>query len=357
MTTVDLLAIRLSNQFLTTQTFTNPEDIVKYLGAVQSQDFTGAKWAVGQRLRNATNEILDDAFNSGKILRTHVMRPTWHFVAPEDILWMQELTKHRVKQMMTTYNRKLDLSDEVLKKTNKLLEKMLDKNEFITRQEIKTELEKISITTDVQKLAHIVMTAELNGTLCSGPLRGKTFTYARILRRAPQAKKLSKDEALATLLKKFIKSHGPICIKDFVWWSGLTIVESKRGFEILEKDLKSFALHNQTYWYYESNFLGIPDKAFLLPNYDEYAISYKIRDAFYAQTSERQLVPFGVNSFSHMIVYRGRVIGMWKRGITDKNLTVTTELFQTINVRIKTEIEKAAIEYGKFLKLPAKIIF
>jgi hypothetical protein len=113
MRNLDLAQQRLLNQRLVGAPFKKPEDVVRWLGAVQSQDYPGAKWALGQRTRAATDAAIDEAFARGTILRTHVMRPTWHFVMPEDIRWMLALTAPRVNAVMAYYYRQADV-DEAL---------------------------------------------------------------------------------------------------------------------------------------------------------------------------------------------------------------------------------------------------
>src|SRR6202049_2516887 len=114
MTNLDIAHQRLHNQFISRQTFEKPEDVVQWLGAVQAQDYTAAKWALGLRLQGATDDAIEQAFNDGTILRTHVMRPTWHFVTPADIRWLLALTAPRVKAASAYYYRSLELDDAIL---------------------------------------------------------------------------------------------------------------------------------------------------------------------------------------------------------------------------------------------------
>ena len=169
MTTLEILRRRLHNTGLIGSAFTDVKTLVEHLGAVQSQDYTAAKWSLGQRLTGSTEADIETAFNEGRILRTHVLRPTWHFVTPENIRWMLELTAPRVKAFMGHYNRKLELDDKLFKKTNAVIVKTLEHNSFLTRQELKAHLTEAGIITDVQRLGHIIMQAELDALICSGP--------------------------------------------------------------------------------------------------------------------------------------------------------------------------------------------
>ncbi|MCI0750652.1 MAG: winged helix DNA-binding domain-containing protein, partial [Flammeovirgaceae bacterium] len=169
MNASNILQLRLHNTGLRHAPFKSATEAVAHLGAVQAQDFAAAKWSLGLRVKNSTETTIEKAFNEGTILRTHVMRPTWHFVMPDDIRWMLELTAPRIKRFMATYNRNLELTDTLFKKTNNSIVKTIRAKKYVTRQELKIALEKIGIKTDVQRLAHIIIWAELDGLICSGP--------------------------------------------------------------------------------------------------------------------------------------------------------------------------------------------
>lgn len=188
----EVLSLRLHNTGLSHSPFKNAADAVSYLGAVQAQDFSAAKWALGLRIKDSTDKDIEKAFNDGRILRTHVMRPTWHFIVPEDIRWMLELTAPRVKAILASSNRKLELDEALFAKSNAAIVKALQDHNYLTRQELKKILTNICIETNVQRLAHIIMWAELDGLICSGPRRGKQFTYALLEERVEKAKRLSR---------------------------------------------------------------------------------------------------------------------------------------------------------------------
>jgi hypothetical protein len=174
----DVARQRLHNQSLDRPRFESPWEVVSWLGAVQAQDYAGAKSALGLRMKRATDAAVEDAVNRGAILRTHVMRPTWHFVTPEDIHWMLELTAPRVRAVLAHYDRKLELTERLLSRCRWLMEAALRDGEPLTRAELAERLEREGVQARGQRLARIVMHAELDGLICSGPLRGKQFTYA-----------------------------------------------------------------------------------------------------------------------------------------------------------------------------------
>ena len=287
MTIDDILRIRLYNQQLVQPKFHSPDEVVSWLGAVQSQDYGGAKWALAQRLENTSEEAIETAYANGDIIRTHVMRPTWHFVSPNDLRWMLELTAPRIRRLMNYYDKQLGIDAAEHKKCNDVIEKTLA-GEQLTREELSNALIANNIKAKGQRLGHIVMHAELDQLICSGPRRGKPavkrgspnlqtgrqFTYMLLEERVPKAKDLDEEEALAELTFRYFRSHGPAQVKDFVWWSGLTTEQAKRGLELNKTKLVSTTVEGITYWFDGNTYDGktMPSTAYLLPNYDEYAI-------------------------------------------------------------------------------------
>lgn len=243
----EIIRLRLHNTGLSDSPFKSAADAVSHLGAIQAQDFAAAKWALGLRIKNSTEEDIEKAFNEGIILRTHVMCPTWHFVAPEDIHWMLELTTPRVKTLLSRYNRKLELDDALFARSNAAIIKALEGHSSLTRQELKAVLKDTSIETNVQRLAHIIMWSELDGLICSGPRRGKQFTYALLEERVGKAKKLSREQALAKLALKYFTGHGPAQIQDFSWWSGLTVEDARDALDLVKSRLNQVTLDGKTY--------------------------------------------------------------------------------------------------------------
>src|SRR5260221_11504732 len=217
MTNLDIAHQRLHNQLITQRMFEKPGDVVQWLGAVQAQDYAAAKWALGLRMQGAIDESIEQAFADGTILRTHVMRPTWHFVTPADIRWMLALTAPRVNASNARYYRRLELDDAVFAKSNAVVTKALQGGNQLTRVELGAVLEQAGMAThDLLRLTYMVGRAELDGLICSGAKRGKQFTYALLDERAPQTKTLARDEALPELAKRYFTGYGPATLKDYV---------------------------------------------------------------------------------------------------------------------------------------------
>jgi hypothetical protein len=223
MTPSDIARRRLLNERLVGPALTTPADVVSWLGAVQSQDYAGAKWAVAQRARGCSDRDVELACDRGDIVRTHVMRPTWHFVAPADARWMLELTAPRVHAANAYYYRKLELSPRTFERSNAALALALEGGKHLTRVELARALAGAGIRAEGVRLAYLLMRAELDALICNGSRRGKQFTYALFDERVPRAAPLARDEALAELTRRYFTSHGPATVQDFAWWSGLTV--------------------------------------------------------------------------------------------------------------------------------------
>lgn len=346
----DIPHLRLGSQQIIKPEFKSPKEIVSWMGAMQAQDFNMVKWAIGLRLNKATGKDIEAAINSGEILRTHVLRPTWHFVSRDDIYWMLDLTAPKLKASLKGRHRRLELTESVLKKSNKIIQKSLDEKKFATRKELVTQLNKAKIPTDENRASHIFLNAELNKIICSGKMKGKENTYALLSERIDKPKIFSRQEALAILADKYFQSHGPATLRDFVWWSGLNITDAKNGLEMIRKGLVSEKINEEEYWFHNS--ISIPkkikDSVFLLPAFDEFLISYKDRSA--SIVNEHASKAFSKNGiFWPTIVVNGKVAGTWKREIQRGKILVTVNLFDSKNKLNKNLLQKEAEKIGFFL--------
>jgi hypothetical protein len=323
-----LVSARLHNQRLGSSRFSKAVDVVRWLGAVQAQDFNAAKWALGLRTRKATDAVIEEGFNKGEILRTHVMRPTWHFVAPEDMRWLLQLTAPRVNLRAGPNYRKFELDAAVFKRSNKIFTKALHGGKHLTRPTLKSALNAAGIdANDGVRLAHILLRAELDGVICSGPRIGKQFTYALLEERAPAARALSRDEALAELTRRYFRSHSPATLQDFVWWSGLTVEDAKRG--IAQVGTPRSARTKQS----SSN------SAHLLPAFDEYFVAYK----------DRQIAAGSLSTWDVLgptFIIDGIAAGTWKRKNSGK---VELNASRALKESEKLALEEAVNRYADYL--------
>lgn len=355
----EIAHLRLHNQGLSKLRFADPSDVVTQLGAVQAQDYAGAKWALGQRIQNATDATLDQSFNRGEILRTHVLRPTWHFVTPADIRWILMLTAPRVHAANAYMYRKLELDKVTLKKSNAALEKALQGGKQLTRSELAIVFRKAGIIADGLRLGYLSAYAELEGLICSGPRRGKQFTYALLEERAPNVNPLKHTEALAEIVRRYFTTRGPATLQDFTWWSGLTMAEAKNGIEMVKSQFVSESVNGQTYWFANlmspAPFREISPTVHLLPNYDEYFIGFKDRSAIGEAVRQSNLAENPTALNAHIIIIDGQIVGGWRRTIKKHAVVVELNLITNLTKVEKRAIVGAAVRYGKFLDLRVEL--
>lgn len=352
---MDIAHHRLHNQRIAGEPFEKPEEAVNWLVAVQAQDYPAAQWALGLRSRDARDSDIEKAFTDGIILRTHVMRPTWHFVMPADIRWLLALTAPRVNALNAHYYRKLELDDALLARSGDLIAKALQGGKQLTRTELGAMLGQAGIDTqDNLRLTYIVMHAELAGIICSGARRGKQFTYALLDERAPGARTLERDEALAELTLRYFTGHAPATLKDYVWWSGLATADAKAGLEMVKSQLIEEVVDGQTYWLAESApFVRDPSPtAYLLPNFDEYSVGYADRSALY-DTSLAETPTLHANIvLGNTILMNGQIVGAWKRTFSKGSVVISAQTFTKLTEAESQAFATAAHRYGAFLGMP-----
>jgi hypothetical protein len=257
------------------------------------------------------------------------LRPTWHFVSPDDIFWMVELSQAKVKKMMGTYSKALGLDEEVFDISEKVITKALANHNYLTRAEVGALLKKNGVTWHGNGLAHIVMSVELSGVICSGPRKGIHQTYALLSDRALNAVSKTRNEGIKELTKRYFYSHGPAQITDFNWWSGLSVQEIRAGIEMNPK-LSRTDVEGKTYYFFETGKNVSSAKIYLLPNYDEYTVAYKDRDALDFRQS---------SLFNNVIIIEGKIAGVWRRTLRSKDVIVEIRLFKTLSRSEKQELD------------------
>ena len=354
----DIAQRRLATQHLLTPTLTDPAEVVRRLGAVQAQDYGSAKWGVGTRTRGAVDAVVERAVNEGSILRTQVLRPTWHFVTPADIRWMLALTAPRIKAAMAYYDRQQGLDAAVFRRSNSALSRALRDGTQLTRAELAQVFRGARVNaTGPERLGRLLMRAELEGIVCSGARRGKQSTYALLDERAPPAAPLGRDEALLDLAGRYFATRGPATLQDFAWWAGLTVADAGRGVEIAGRRLERQVIGDETYWLEPA---AQPRRkrsptAHLLPNYDEYFIGFKDRSAIGERLSLAEDAMVGDALRAHVIVVDGQLVGGWKRTLTKAAVVVELTLLVRLIKPEREAVVEAAQALGDFLELPVEV--
>lgn len=339
-------AIRLLNQQLLKPLFSTPKEVVSWMGAMQAQDAGMVKWAVGIRTKAGTLPMVEKALQRGEILRTHVMRPTWHLVAAEDIRWMLKLSAPHVKAANDSYakGRDLEITEELYKRSHNLLEKILCGGKSLTKQEITDQFLQAGIQVDVHRMNRFVARAELEGIVCSGEAKGSKHTYALLEERVPPVPELTKDEALARLGRNYFRSHTPATLQDFIWWSGLSTTEARQAIYLLGASLTAETWNGQTWYLHEDSRTSMKTAAsslHLLPSYDEYLLGYKDRtDVLPKEHYPKAFTNNGL--FFPIILSNGEVTGNWSKPAKKGGKHLTHSFF-----RSETLAEDALLNRGK----------
>jgi len=328
MTFKEIASLRLINQQVTCSKFTTAGDLVDWMGAMQAQDLSMAKWGLGLRVPGSDEKSIEAAIESGEILRTHALRPTWHFVTPDSIHWMLDLSASRIKAAMKPMDKILELDDAVFSRSNAVIENAFKQNRDLSREAIVEKFVANNIPTSENRVSHMLVRAEMERIICSGKSKGNRQTYALLSERAPRTFTLNRDEALAKLAATYFSSHGPATLHDFNWWSGLTVGETKHALEMVKENFVSETLDDKTYWFKEASqeTADEKDKTYMLPAFDEFIISYSDRTA--ALLSENHKIAVSNNGiFRPVIVTNGKVTGIWRRTSKNNKVILETSFF------------------------------
>jgi hypothetical protein len=328
------------------------------MGAMQAQDYIMAKWAIGLRLTEPSEKLVEEAIDKGEILRTHVMRPTWHFVSPEDIYWMTRLTASKIKTSLKARHKQLEITESILKKTRAIIEKEMADGISLSRIELAEKFNDKRIKTDENRLSHILFCAEFDELICSGPIRGGRPTYSLLSFRVPVKKDLSKEESIAELAKRYFTSHAPATIQDFAWWSNMSLTEIRRAVDSIKDDFITETTETGQYLLPRSFSWNRDGKnsVYLLPAFDEFLISYRDRSSSLALIHNKKTISTN-GIFYPIVVVNGQVSGRWQRTVNKNKLIITINSFENPTKSLRNKIEKKAAEYAKFLSKETEVMF
>jgi hypothetical protein len=353
MTPPTLAHQRLRQLRLAGDPLATPREVIGWLGAMQAQEYYGAAWSLAMRVRGATAATIDRAFDAGEILRTHMMRPTWHFATPADLRWLLELTAPRILAGNAYRNRQLELDDATYSRSDALIAEALYGGRYLTRPELGTMLEASGVSVAGQRMPYLLMHAELVGLICSGPQRGKQFSYALLAERVPPAPRKTREEALAELVRRYFTSHGPATAHDFAWWSGLTVADARAGLADVGAELAHELIEGKTYHYATAlpRAAAPAPAAYLMPTYDEFLVGYgsfgAAREGSRSGTGTRAPLIFQAT-----VVYNGEVIGTWQRTLRKRDVRIEVAPFAPLGGAETAAVSAAAERYAAFHGVP-----
>jgi hypothetical protein len=363
-----MLQERLARHHLAGGGLPSPVDVVRWFGAVQAQDFPGALWAIGQRLSPAATEAdVLAAFDAGTLVRTHVLRPTWHFVAPEDLRWMLALTGPRIQAGSTARYAALGLDAATRVKAARTFARALEGGKHLTRLQLAAALRRARVDPDEQRLGHLLFYAEIEGLICSGPRVGKHMTYALIDEWVPRVASQDRESALATLMSRYFSSHGPATVSDAAWWSGLPMGAVREGIALAGEALEPLVLDDVTYW--RGSETTPADRAHasprrrrapavhLLPSYDEYTVAYRDRRPLLHAASEISTLTQSA-LLSQPVMIDGRHAGTWRRTMPARStaaVRVEVGLLEALAAGQRRALVRAVDRYAAFLGRPVTL--
>jgi Winged helix DNA-binding domain len=358
---------RLVSQQLRPPVAASVEDALKNLLAVQAQEYPYARWSLAQRTADATAHDVEQAVTAGRILRTHILRPTWHFVHPADLPWLRALSAPRLHRANAITYSRTGIDAATAAWSTDVLAAAVEGRRQLTRDQLASELEQAGLPAKGLALAYLIMYAEINGVIVSGaPVRSASGalrqTYAAFGERVgpASADPLSREESLAALARRYFRSRGPATVRDCASWSGMTMTDVRRGLAVaLEDDpaaLEQDEIDDVTFYftpYSASNGgAGSAGRIDLVQCYDEYIMGYSASRSYLggkAPTFPRHGDPL------HVVLLGGRIAGAWRhRLIRPGSPGQRCEL----NIRIRQDrrptgaLEQAVARYEAFLGVP-----
>jgi hypothetical protein len=343
-----IAAERLSNQRLARPGASKVDELVAWFGVVQAQEYAAAKWALALRMRGkGTADAIEDALNDGRIIRTHVLRPTWHFVAAADIDWMLQLSSQHVHRRLAYAYRYYGLDSATRVRAAGVFERALSGGEHLTRRELGAHLHRARLPAKGVHLALLTVYAELEGVMCSGAQRGKDATYALLSTRVTRRQASSRDESLAELTRRYLRSHAPATIRDLAWWSGLSMRDVKHGLDMI--GARDEVVDGHTYWRASRvpSRRQSPNPVHLVPIYDEYLVAYRDHSA----------VPRKAGfSLGPAVIIDGQVAGTWKAVAAGDDVVITVLIDRRLTTSERNALESVVERYGRHLEKPTSLV-
>jgi hypothetical protein len=326
---------RLHSQLLDGKAAATPHAVVSHFGAMQAQDYLGALWAIGARMRAATESEIEEEIAERRIVRCWPMRGTLHFVAAEDFRWMVGLLAQRVlKRHAGRLERDFSVDARTLVRARVVVERALGGGKALTRPELYAILDRARISTAGSRGLHILFALAHGQVICFGARRGKQPTFVLVDEWLPASPPKVREEALGELARRYFTSHGPATVTDFVWWSGLTTKEASEAMSLAGTPGAVAA--------------RAANRVHILPPFDEYTVAYKDRSAV-LDAADARSVNAGGGMINAIVVINGRVAGNWKRVLRGDGVEISVTPFRAFTARETTALQREANRYATFL--------
>ena len=346
-----LTALRLTAQRVGGGELSSPGDVVRWMLALQGQDFPGAKWSVGLRQPGATETDVEAALDSGELVRSWPLRGTLHLVAGEDLGWLLALTAPRMVTSAAARRAYLGIEDVEVERARDIAGNALAGRRVLSRSAMLATFDEAGVSTAGQRGYHVLWYLALTGTLVLGPTDGRQQTFALLDDWVLSPRHLQRDEALGELARRYFRSHGPATPADLARWSGLTMTDVRRGLAISGDRLATIEVDGVAYHLAPETLDMTVSQArvHLLPGFDEYLLGYGDRSAALAREHNEAIVPGGNGMFKPTILVDGEVVGTWKRTVRAREIVIDAMPFGHLPVEPAVELKRAAKAYGAFV--------
>lgn len=354
--TLSVAHSRLRSQRITGARFARAEEVVAWMGAVQAQDYLGALWAVGLRMRHPAEAAVEQALAARRIVRSWPLRGTLHFVAAADLRWLLALLAPRTIASRAGRYRQLEIDAAALRLSRDTLVRALRDGQSLSRDALYQVLEAAGVSTAGQRGIHLLGHLALEGLICFGARDGKQQTFTLLDDWLPPGRRMTRDESLAELARRYFTSHGMAAIHDFAWWAGLPLGDARAALALAESSLARELINGRELWYVPDSLrgAGAPPPVELLPAFDEYLVGYADRAAVLDPADVRR-INAGGGMLSPAIIVKGQVAGIWKRTLRKDRVRVSLAWFPGRRPVSGADLRDALDRYGAFLGLPAEL--
>ena len=348
----EVLRLRLRTQRIEGSTSTSVAGTVRHLLATQAQDFAQSLWAVGLRTPGATRGDVLAALESGEVVRTLPMRGTLHLIPAEDLRWMLAVTSARMLRAASTRFRDLALDQATLDRAEKLVARELAGGGSATRDEFMKLLERNGISAEGQRGYHVIFFLSQRRLICWGPPRGTQQALVLVDEWISKSREFDRGESLREFALRYFAGHGPATVRDFAWWTKLTLTDARAATAAASGALTELTLNGVSYWIATSELDAAAASkgtaaVHALPGFDEYLLGYQDRSLALADEHSDRIVPGKNGIFLPLIVARGEVIGTWRR--EQKGTTIVPEHFAAATKTQHVGFERAAKAYARFV--------
>jgi hypothetical protein len=344
-----LLKMRLAAQHLSADKANTPLAVVRRLLAVQAQDYHAALWAVGMRTRAATASTVEQAIAQRRVVRTWPMRGTLHFVAAEDVRWLQSLLAPRaLARDAARHEREYGLDAKALRACRRVVERALRDGEPMSRPALYEALEAAGIATGGSRGLHILLRFAHEGLICQGPRIGRQPGFVWLDAWLPPTPVFTREEALAELARRYLAGHGPATAQDLAWWSGLTLTHARAALAAVSTELVELDIGGVRHWQVAGATAAPAARGtLLLPAFDEYLLGYKDRTPVLDPAHHRRV--FTINGIIQpCVVVDGKVVGLWPRSAGPDGTPMTLDLFRPLSDAEQRGVQTAAKRYTDF---------